>query len=110
MNLAFILLNASEPTPSGNNPVPMIVMLVLMVVIFYFFMIRPQNKKRKEIENFRNSLTKGSEIITASGVYGKVANLNEGEPYISIEIASGVIVKIDRNYVYAKDNQPAQQQ
>lgn len=106
MNLAFILMQAQ----GGGSPYSMIIMLVLMVVIFYFFMIRPQNKKRKEIENFRNSLTKGSEIITASGVYGKVANLNEGEPYISIEIASGVIIKIDRNYVYAKDNQPAQQQ
>ena len=87
----------------------MIIMLVLMVAIFYFFMIRPQNKRRKEIEEFRNSLTKGSEVVTASGVYGKVANLNEGEPYISVEIANGVVIKVDRNYVYAKGNQPVQQ-
>ena len=104
MNLALIL----QPQ-GGGSPYSMIIMLVLMVAIFYFFMIRPQNKRRKEIEEFRNSLTKGSEVVTASGVYGKVANLNEGEPYISIEIANGVVIKVDRNYVYAKGNQPVQQ-
>ena len=106
MNLALILLQAQ----GGGSPYSMIIMLVLMVAIFYFFMIRPQNKRRKEIENFRNNLAIGSEVITASGVYGKVKNLNEGEAYISIEIANGVVIKIDRNYVYAKDNQPLQQQ
>jgi len=107
MNPAFVLLDAQA---GGGSPYSMIIMLVAMVAIFYFFMIRPQRKRQKEVENFRNSLTKGSEVITASGVYGKVANLNEGESYISIEIANGVIIKIDRNYVYAKDYQPAQQQ
>ena len=105
MNLALIL-----QAQGGGSPYSMIIMLVLMVAIFYFFMIRPQNKRRKEIEEFRNSLTKGSEVVTASGVYGKVANLNEGEPYISVEIANGVVIKVDRNYVYAKGNQPVQQQ
>ena len=105
MNSGLFLLQVQ----GGGSPYSMIIMLVLMVAIFYFFMIRPQNKRRKEIEEFRNSLTKGSEVVTASGVYGKVANLNEGEPYISVEIANGVVVKVDRNYVYAKGNQPVQQ-
>ena len=69
----------------------------------------PRLSLLQKLEEFRNSLTKGSEVVTASGVYGKVANLNEGEPYISVEIANGVVIKVDRNYVYAKGNQPVQQ-
>lgn len=87
----------------------MIIMIVAMFAIVYFFMIRPQRKRQKEIENFRKSLTIGSQVITASGVYGTVKSLNEGEPYITIEIAKGVTIQIDRNYVYADGGQQQQQ-
>ena len=85
-------------------------MIVAMFAIVYFFMIRPQRKRQKEIENFRKALTIGSKVITASGVYGTVKSLNEGQPYLTIEIAKGVTVQIDRNYVYAEGSQQPQQQ
>ncbi len=88
----------------------MIIMIVAMFAIVYFFMIRPQRKRQKEIENFRKSLAIGSRVITASGVYGTVKSLNEGEPYLTIEIAKGVTIQIDRNYVYAEGSQQQQQQ
>ena len=88
----------------------MIIMIVAMFAIVYFFMIRPQRKRQKEIENFRKSLAIGSRVITASGVYGTVKSLNEGEPYLTIEIAKGVTVQIDRNNVYAEGSQQQQQQ
>ena len=88
----------------------MIIMIVAMFAIVYFFMIRPQRTRQKEIENFRKSLTIGSKVITASGVYGTVKSLNEGQPYLTIEIAKGVTVQIDRNYVYAEGSQQPQQQ
>ena len=87
----------------------MILMLVAMFAIIYFFMIRPQRKRQKEIENFRKGLTIGSKVITASGVHGEVKSLNEGESYLTIEIAKGVTVQIDRNYVYAVGTQQPQQ-
>ena len=85
-------------------------MIVAMFAIVYFFMIKPQRKRQKEIENFRKSLAIGSKVITASGVYGVVKSLNEGMPYLTIEIAKGVTVQIDRNYVYAEGSQQPQQQ
>lgn len=88
----------------------MIIMIVAMFVIVYFFMIRPQRKRQKEIENFRKSLTIGSKVITASGVYGTVKSLNEGLPYLTIEVSKGVTIQIDRNYVYAEGSQQPQQQ
>ena len=83
---------------------------VAMFAIVYFFMIRPQKKRQKEIENFRKNLTIGSKVITASGVYGTVKSLNEGEPYLTIEISKGVTIQIDRNYVYAEGNMQQQGQ
>ncbi len=87
----------------------MILMLVAMFAIIYFFMIRPQRKRQKEIENFRKSLAIGSQVVTASGVYGTVKSLNEGQPYLTIEIAKGVTIQIDRNFVYANGAQQAPQ-
>ena len=85
----------------------LILMLVLMFAIMYFFMIRPQRKRQKEIQEFRNQLTIGSRVVTNGGIYGTVKKLNEGEPYITIEVASGVNIQVDRNYVFADPNQAA---
>ena len=79
-----------------------------MFAIVYFFMIRPQNKRRKEMQKFRDNLTVGQKIVTAGGIYGTVKDLNEGSSYISIEIANGVKIQIDRNYVFADASQNQQ--
>ncbi|MCH5174495.1 MAG: preprotein translocase subunit YajC [Prevotellaceae bacterium] len=93
----------------GGFDYSMIIMIVLMFAIVYFFMIRPQRKRQKEIDNFRKSLTVGSKVVTASGVYGTVKSLNEGEPYLTIEVSKGVNIQIDRNYVYADTSQQVRQ-
>lgn len=98
----MLLLQAQ---PAGGGGMQMILMLVIMFAIIYFFMIRPQRKRQKEIENFRNNLKEGDKVITASGVYGIVKDLNLGESYMSIEVAKGVVIKVDRNYVYADSTQ-----
>jgi preprotein translocase subunit YajC len=48
-------------------------------------------------------------VVTASGVYGTVKSLNEGQPYLTIEIAKGVTIQIDRTFVYANGAQQAPQ-
>jgi len=85
----------------------LIFMLVLMFVIMYFFMIRPQQKRQKEIQKFREALTVGTSVVTAGGVYGTVKDLNAGEPFITLEIAKGVTIKVDRNNVFAESSQAA---
>ena len=68
-----------------------------MFVVLYFVMIRPQMKKQKEHKTMIDSLAKGDEVATAGGVLGKVAKL--GDSYLSLEIASGVEVQIQRSAV-----------
>ncbi|MBR2631033.1 MAG: preprotein translocase subunit YajC [Bacteroidaceae bacterium] len=105
----FTLIQAAGAAQGGFDW-SMIIMIIAMFVIVYFFMIRPQRKRQKEIENFRKSLTIGSKVITASGVYGTVKSLNEGQPFLTIEVSKGVTIQIDRNYVYAEGSQQPQQQ
>lgn len=85
----------------------MIVMLVVIFAIMYFFMIRPQQKRQKEIQKFRNSIEVGQQVVTAGGIYGKVSQINEEDNTITLEIATGVKIKIDKNSVY-KDLSSAQ--
>lgn len=84
----------------GGSGISMIVMMVAIFAIMYFFMIRPQNKKQKEIQKFRNSITPGTDVVTAGGIYGKVKEVNEADNTLMVEIASGVKIKIARSSVY----------
>lgn len=101
------LIQTAAPARGGFD-FSMIIMIVAMFAIVYFFMIRPQRKRQKEIENFRKSLDIGSKVVTASGVYGTVKSLNQGEPYLTIEVAKGVCIQVNRNYVYADADQQLQ--
>lgn len=68
----------------------MIIMLVVLFAIMYFFMIRPQNKKQKEILKFRNELTVGQEVVTIGGVYGTIKSIDEVANTVTLEVATGV--------------------
>ena len=84
-----------------------LLMMVAMFAIMYIFMIRPQQKRQKEIQNFRNSISVGQAVVTAGGIYGVVKQIEESDNTLMIEVANGVRIKVDRNSVYAQA-QPAQ--
>ncbi|MEG2755992.1 MAG: preprotein translocase subunit YajC, partial [Mucinivorans sp.] len=64
-----------------------------------FLMIRPQQKRQKELNNFRKSLTKGSKIITAGGIYGTVKEINETNNSVLIDVESNVTLRLDRSMI-----------
>lgn len=94
MNLLTVMLQAQ-----GGGDLSFILMMVAIFAIMYFFMIRPQNKKQKEIANFRKNLEVGQSIITAGGIYGKIKEIEDNA--VVLEIASGVKIKVDKNSIYA---------
>ena len=79
----------------------MIIMMVAIFAIMYFFMIRPQQKKQKEIRNFQNSIKEGTKVITAGGMYGTVRRVILEQNALELEVAKGVTITVDRNYVCA---------
>ena len=84
----------------GGGMTSFIVMMVAIFAIMYFFMIRPQQKRQKEIQNFQNSLTEGAEVVTGGGIYGTVKKIDLAKGIIEVKIADGVIIKVDKSYVF----------
>jgi len=106
MNFTDLLLFA--PAKDGNGQgggYQMIIFLVLMIGIFYFFMIRPQQKKQKQMQNFRESLTKGDKIVTIGGIHGKIVNI-EDDTFV-IEVEDGGKLRIDKAAVAIDAKQAA---
>lgn len=91
-----ILLQAQGQQGGGMS---MILMLVALFAIMYFFMIRPQNKKQKEIQKFRNELTVGQEVITIGGVYGTIKSIDEVANTVTLEVATGVKIVFAREAI-----------
>lgn len=94
------MINVLLQTPmAGGDGSMMWIMLILMFVIMYFFMIRPQNKKQKELANFRKQLQVNQNVVTAGGVHGVVKEINDND--VMVEIDRNVKVRIDKNSIFA---------
>ena len=68
--------------------------LVLIFAVFYFLLIRPQNKRAKEQREMLAKIVAGDEVATTGGILGKVTEV--GEQYLTLEIASGVAIKLQK--------------
>ncbi len=85
----------------GGNNISFLVMMVAIFAIMWFFMIRPQQKKQKEIRKFQNSLAEGSKVVTGGGVYGTVKHINVDQNTVDVEVARGVVITVAKGYVFA---------
>lgn len=89
---------AQTPDAGAQPPAWMSMMpIVFMFAIFYLLIFRPQQKKEKQRLEFINALKRGDEVITASGLVGRVEGLTE--QFITLEIADGVRVKVLRTAI-----------
>lgn len=84
----------------GGGSMSMILMMVALFAIMYFFMIRPQQKKQKEIQKFQNALEKGQQVVTGGGIYGTVDAVNLENGTIDVQIAKGIVIKVDKGSVF----------
>ena len=78
----------------------MLIMMVALFAIMWFFMIRPQQKKQKEIQKFQNSLAEGMAVVTVGGICGTVKKVDIATGIIEVEIAKGVTIRVDKGYVF----------
>ncbi len=75
-----------------------LLMIAAMILIFWLFMIRPQQKKQKEIKKQREAMKNGDKVVTSGGIHGRVKEIQE--TVILIEVANGVTIKVDKAAVY----------
>ena len=72
-------------------------MILLMFLIMWLFMIRPQRKQPKELEKFRSELKKGDKVITAGGIYGTIAELEERT--VLLKVDGEVKLRVDKTSI-----------
>lgn len=100
--LKLLISDAAAQTgapAAGGSATSALLLPVLLIVVFYFLLIRPQQKKQKEHRQMVEALAVGTEVVTGGGVLGKITDL--GEQFVTVEIAEGVKVKIQRHSIAA---------
>ena len=97
MDFFISAAHAQDAAASQGDPLGALLPLIILFVIFYFLLIRPQQKRAKEHKNMVAELAKGDEVLTNGGLIGKVTDT--GEEFLTVEIAEGVQVKVQRQLV-----------
>lgn len=95
----FIILAAQAQGNGGG--MTMLIMMLAIFGIMWLFMIRPQQKKQKEIRTFQNSLREGDRVVIGGGIYGTVKDIDINTGKVRVEIAKGVVIEVDKAYVFA---------
>jgi len=70
---------------------------IILFIVFYFLLIRPQSKRAKEHKKMVSALSKGDEVLTQGGIYGKIVEV--GETHIEVELANNLQVKVQREAI-----------
>ncbi|MEZ5573259.1 MAG: preprotein translocase subunit YajC [Halioglobus sp.] len=89
--------DAAARSPGGD--MFQIVFLVGLFALFYFIAIRPQRKRQKEHTEMVSKLNKGDEVVTSSGILGRVTALDDN--YMTINVANNVDLKFQRVHLHA---------
>jgi preprotein translocase subunit YajC len=80
--------------------VPGYIFILVLLVLMWFLLIRPQRRRQMETQRMINSVTVGSEVVTAGGLYGTVTALEDDE--VHLEIADGIEVRVAKRAIAGK--------
>lgn len=107
MNLLLILLQAegTGAPQGGMGGASMWIMLIALFAIMWLFMIRPQQKKQKEIAKMREALKVGDNVVTSGGIYGTIKHVNDAT--FTVEIAKDIQIKVDKTSVFSVPDESA---
>jgi preprotein translocase subunit YajC len=98
--VGLIVATAWAQTSDAAGPPPMLVQiapLLLIGAIFYFLLVRPEQRRRKDLEAQISGLKRNDQVVLSGGIHGRVTAL--GDKILSIEIAPKVAVQVDRDAV-----------
>ncbi|MBR6877832.1 MAG: preprotein translocase subunit YajC [Bacteroidales bacterium] len=94
MLLSILLQEVQQAAPRGGMWTSLI-WILLLIVVFWLFFIRPQSKKAKEQQQFRESLKKGDPVVTIGGFHGKITEVKEHT--VMVSLAPGMEVEIEKS-------------
>ncbi len=94
----FNVLSGTTTQAAGMGGMSSILFLVIIFVVFYFFLIRPENKRKKQLNEMRSNISLGDEIVTIGGIMGKVVQVTEdtitfetGEDRVRLQVTKWAI-------------------
>jgi preprotein translocase subunit YajC len=99
LNATIFAMMPADPSGAGPSPFSMLLPILGMLAIFYFLLIRPQQKRQKEMQKMVAALRKGDRVITASGLYGTVVGVRDD--VVVVKIADNVKVEMVKNAITA---------
>ena len=97
MNLPASFVLAQAASAGQSNPLLTFLPLLVLFAVFYFMLIRPQNKRQKELRVMIEALAHGDEVVTNGGLAGRVDEL--GDSFLTLEIAPNVKVKVQKGAI-----------
>lgn len=96
-DLAYAMGQTGGGTGAGGGDFGFIIMMAVLFAIFYFLLIRPQQKKQKEIKQMLGNLGHGDIVLTSGGIQGKITAMTD--TVVTLEIADKVKVKVSREFI-----------
>jgi preprotein translocase subunit YajC len=111
MLFGLLVSTAQAQTAAGGSQpsaFEMFVPFIFIFVIFYFLIIRPQSKRSKDHSKFLNEVKRGDEVVTSSGILGRIEGLTD--QFVTLEIADGVRVKMLRSQIATSQKAATQEE
>ena len=100
--MSFFIANANAQATGAAPPggdLFQIAFLIGLFVLFYFIAIRPQRKRQKEHTEMVSAVNKGDEVVTSSGIMGKISSLDDN--YMVLTVSEKVELKFQRVHIHA---------
>ncbi len=99
----------AAPQAPETNAFTSLVPMVLIFAAFYFLLIRPQDKKRRRQEALVLGVKKGEDVLTNSGMFGKVTKINDSDNTIMVQVAKDIEIKMLKNAIADITSRPKQE-
>ncbi|MCR5888025.1 preprotein translocase subunit YajC [Hymenobacter sp. J193] len=93
-----------QAAPAGENYTSLLFPVVIGLIV-YFFMIRPQQRRASDAKKFRESIAKGTNVVTIGGLHGKVIDVTPET--VVLEVERGIRLRFDRSAVARQAGTPA---
>lgn len=81
----------------GGNMIQSLMPIFIIIALFWFIILRPQQKKAKEQQALLSALKKGDQVVTSSGIYGRITGITDS--ILTLEIAPKVKIRINRSQI-----------
>lgn len=92
-----MLLTQGTQSPGGMSGIIMLVYVVVIFAFMYFVVIHPQRKEQKRVDALLNSMAVGDSVMTTSGFYGVIIDIDEEDQTVVVEFGSNKNCRIIMN-------------